>query len=441
MTCMRPYGHDFKCFIKSIRVCKYVTHSRLHATQVEQAIAAQLTRGAPATQPWTQPEVDLKEHLDRRLQPFQNALLSITCLLSNLRQAIEHTQQLQLVAAIRTVPDSSAPCVASSGVPGGGGSKKFKRKLKSIEKYGKRLRAHVAATAGNAQSLEQLQDREDAENQPPVTSSGQEQASSEQLHATACQSSDRPPLASILAAVPAVSAPTTGLAASPSAEGPIAPLPSTTPAAQHWDVSYHLHAYWKETYPSQPSWLLVVPGHPQSQDEGSEPWASWGGPLWKSVSGKKLQVQASFAVCMLKRATRPSCLSISDYNSILDMVHEWRYGVQLVKPGDGRTAKITPPLWLLEKHFVTNRGWRTGSDMRTGITKRKVMVYAIMRRMCGLADTPHSRMSEHEALQEVKTLAKKKSIDGIYKALSQIKETKEMTPGVHEGKWGFAWPS
>jgi Transcriptional activator of glycolytic enzymes len=128
------------------------------------------------------------------------------------------------------------------------------------------------------------------------------------------------------------------------------------------------------------------------------------------------------------------------------MFNQWRYGIEIVAPEDGPVAMITPPVWLLEKHFVQYKGWRHGDEMRQAINKRKVIIYAIVRRMNGLPRTlgdtqPHSRMGEEEAMKDVQAMAL--SYDGIYKKLSTKAKAgpcgKEMTPKEHEDNWGYGW--
>jgi hypothetical protein len=133
---------------------------------------------------------------------------------------------------------------------------------------------------------------------------------------------------------------------------------------------------------------------------------------------------------------------VSELPSLFCLLDEWKYGLQLVSPGDGPTAHITPPLWLLEKHFVATKGWRAGSFMGTAINKRKTIIYAILRRMHALprtlADTTqHCRLGEVDAVRQVKDIGQ--SNDKIYKELRDGVSAKEMIPTEHENKWGHGW--
>jgi hypothetical protein len=144
-------------------------------------------------------------------------------------------------------------------------------------------------------------------------------------------------------------------------------------------------------------------------------------------------------VCIL--GLKSDC-PVAEQKSLLDMVNEWKYGIEIVPPGDGPVAMVTPPLWLLEKHNVQYRGWRHGEEMRQAINKRKVIIYAVVRRINGLprtlADTQqYSRMGEEEALKEVQAMAL--SFDGVYKMLTDKAKAKEMTAKQHEDKWGYGW--
>jgi hypothetical protein len=278
--------------------------AHFHVMQVEAAIVSQLGGG----QAWMASNAN-------------NVLLSITCLLSNVLQEVQEVKKVQLLNAVRTVPDGSAIAVCSS--TRGPSKEKYKRRQKGLHKYQKRMCVHVIPETGSAEHVElgqgvseqdeAMQDADDAENQPPptqVVSRAQQAAHSSHLHApstltTLCQRSDglltattaTPATLAALAPAPATTPATMPApvpAATVSAAGPAAPpaampapvpaatAPAAGPAGQHWDVTYEIHPYWATTYPGQPSWKLIVPGHPKGQ---KEPWASWEAKR-KSLGGK-----------------------------------------------------------------------------------------------------------------------------------------------------------
>jgi hypothetical protein len=364
------------------------------------------------------------------MRPVVNALLSTTCLLSSLRQKVEQSQQLQLISVasgpLRSAPDSSTISKSKHG------NSKHKRR-QSEERYVKRLRVHTAGAATSSDCLEQDDggfQHNNAENQPPTLQqpcsssaqgrafpvpSEQMQAPSKQpaLEARACQGGNGP-------------------VDEPRACHVSSRVAPDSAAVGHWDATYQLDPYWASNFPLQRNWKLVVPGH---QGHGVQmPWYCWGAK-YASLGGKMcciLHLYAAIAHTYFPSSELPRLVMILD---------EWKYGIQLVPPGDGDTALVTPPLWLLEKHFVQGRGWRAGAVMAALINKRKVIIYAILRRMHALprtlADsTVHCRMGEVEAVRDVKSIGP--SNDKIFKELRGGK-CKEMTPTEHESKWGFGW--
>ena len=133
---------------------------------------------------------------------------------------------------------------------------------------------------------------------------------------------------------------------------------------------------------------------------------------------------------------------------------EWTKGVVLT------TATRLAPLRILE-HKPLCDVWRSGKSMRTHISLRKTVIYAIHRRLTGgpksLADiAPQKKMSLAEAFAELRAMVgyvatagdkklsdldRQRKEDGVSKLANSILNQQEIMPEDYESQYSLVFPN